>query len=310
MPRIKVLSTSGAAGRQLLEDTLAALASEGYSRTGTTGGDDWASVISAGRTGSLFNEKRVTVVEGAEILGPFPDTLQPFLQDEGDPEVILLVYETSPTKLFTPETKKKIDFLRTGTTSIAPWERKGWILSLAKGMNVRFSDEGAAVLAEMLDDPGELRSEVQKLGGYAAGSEVTGEMVRNLSFDEGKSRMLSFLDAFCTGRPEEVFFCLEHLKKEDSVLPLVTALYNRIRPALYLGLFPERGGDWVRLVLQIKEYPLRMSREALRHYSGPALAEFAAGLLALSWKEKTSSAEGWFGFEALLAHCMENGGIK
>jgi hypothetical protein len=61
----------------------------------------------------------------------------------------------------------------------------------------------------------------------------------------------------------------------------------------------------VRLVLQIKEYPMRMSREALRRYPGKALADLSAGLLALSWKEKTALAEGWTGFEALLARCME-----
>lgn len=310
MPRLKVLTTSGAAGRQLLEETLAALAAEGYARSGVSEGGEWSALISAGRTGSLFDEKRVTVVEGAELLGPFPEALEPFLEEEGAAEVILLVYEASPTKLFAPEIKKKVSFLRAGTTSLAPWERKGWILSLAKEMNVCLSDDGAAFLAEMLDDPGELRSEVAKLGRYAAGEVVTGDMVKNLSFDEGKSRMLSFLDAFCTARTGEVFSCLEHLKKEESVLPLVTALYNRIRPALYLGLFPDRGGEWVRLVLQIKEYPLKMSREALRRYSARALGDLGAGLISLSWKEKTSSAEGWFGFEALLVRCMESGGSK
>ncbi len=53
-----------------------------------------------------------------------------------------------------------------------------------------------------------------------------------------------------------------------------------------------------------------MSREALRRYPAQALADLAAGLISLSWKEKTSSAEGWFGFEALLARCMESGGSK
>ncbi|MBP6331972.1 MAG: hypothetical protein KA342_00900 [Aminivibrio sp.] len=308
MPRLKALTTSGAAGRQLLEDTLAALAAEGYTRSGVSEGGEWSALISAGRTGSLFDEKRVTVVEGAEFLGPFPDALEPFLEEEGAAEVILLVYESAPTKLFAPEIKKKVGFLRPETTSLAPWERKGWLMKVAKEMDVHMSDDGAAFLAEMLDDPGELRSEVGKLGRYAAGEVVTGDMVKSLSFDEGKSRMLSFLDAFCAGRAGEIFSCLEHLKKEDSVLPLVTALYNRIRPALYLELFPERGGDWVRLVLQIKEYPLKMSREALRHYPARALADLAAGLIALSWKEKTSTAEGWFGFEALLARCMGSAG--
>ncbi len=91
MPRLKALTTSGAAGRQLLEDTLAALAVDGYARSGVSEGGDWSALISAGRTGSLFDEKRVTVVEGAALIGPMPDALEPFIEEEGPAEVNMLV---------------------------------------------------------------------------------------------------------------------------------------------------------------------------------------------------------------------------
>lgn len=289
-------------------DTLAKLERDGYAREGAGETPDWTSLISAGRTDSLFGEKKVIVVEGAEGLGPFPEAQEEFLEGEGADQVILLVYESAPTKLFGAGARKKVQFLKSDTGSLPPWERKRWLLSLAGELSVHLSDEGAAILADMLDDRGELRSEVEKLGEYAEGGEVTGDMVKALCFDEGRSRLLSFLDGFCQGRPGEVFASLEYLKREDSVLPLVTALYNRIRPALYLGMFPHMGGDWVKLVLQIKDYPLRMAREALRRYSPQAIGELAAGLLGLSWREKTGAAEGWFGFEALLARCMENDG--
>ncbi len=162
----------------------------------------------------------MTVVEGAELLGPSlscPGTLS---RRGGAAEVILLVYESALTKLFSPETRRKVGFLRAGTTSLAPWERKGWIMTLAKGMNVRLSDDGAAFLAEMLDDPGELRSEVDKARRYAAGEVVTGDMVKNLSFDEGKSRMLSFLDAFCTGRAGGNLPALSTSRKTTAFFPL------------------------------------------------------------------------------------------
>lgn len=308
MPRLKALTASGAAGRQFLRETLEELEREGYLRAGASGEEDWSSLISAASTAGLFDEKRVTVVEGAEKLGPFPDSMATLLDDEDGGNVILLVYESSPVKLFKPEIRKKVDFLKADTPSIPPWKRKEWLLAQSRRMSAVLADDGAAILGEMMDDPGELRSELEKLAGYADGGPITGEMVRQLSFDEGSGRMLTFLDSFCQGRFGEVLQCLDGMKKEESVLPAATALYNRLRPALYLGLFPDKGAEWVSLVLQIKDYPMRMSREALRRYPAKALADLSLGLLNLSWKEKTGLAEGWLGFEALLARCMERSG--
>lgn len=306
MPRLKAIVSGGASGRRVLEEVLDGLDAEGYVRSGTVEGGEWSALISTGRTGGLFDARRVMVVEGADFLGPFPDVLLPFLEDDGASEIILLVFDGVPTKIFSPAVKKKVDFLKAEKTSLAPWERKGWMTSLAVQLGIDLSDDGASILAEMIDDPEEIRSELEKLGQYASGGKVDGEMVKGLSFDEGRSRMLTFLDSFCMGKPGEVFSCLEHLKKENSVLPILTALYNRLRPALYLSLFPEKNGEWVRLVLQIKEYPLKMGREALRRYSRGAITDLVVGLLALSWNEKTPSASGWLGFEALLVRCMES----
>lgn len=305
MPRLKALTAQGAAGRQYLHEVLEELEGRGYLRSGASGDEEWSSLISSASTAALFEEKRVTVVEGAEKLGPFPGSLAVLLDDEDGGDVILLVYESSPLKLFKPEIRNKVDFLKPETQSVPPWKRREWIISLSRRMGAAISDEGAGILGEMMDDPGELRSELEKLAQYADGGPITAEMVRELSFDEGSGRMLAFLDGFCLGRFGDVLRCLDGMKKEENVLPVITALYNRLRPALYLGLFPEGGAEWVRLVLQIKEYPMRMSREALRRYPGKALADLSAGLLALSWKEKTALAEGWTGFEALLARCME-----
>ncbi|MGI6784852.1 MAG: DNA polymerase III subunit delta [Aminivibrio sp.] len=310
MPRLKALAASGPSGRQFLRETLQELEKKGYLRSGAAGEDDWSSLISAAGTGGLFDEKRVTVVEGAEKLGPFPDSLDALLDGEDGGNILLLVYETSPAKIFKPEIRKKVDFLKPETLSVPPWKRKEWVSSLARRMGASIAGDAAAILGEMIDDSGELRSELEKLAQYADGEPITEEMVRQLSFDEGAGRMLAFLDGFCLGRFGEVIGRLDGMKKEESVLPAVTALYNRIRPALYLSLFPNKGGDWVGLVLQIKDYPLRMSREALRRYPAKSLTELSLGLLALSWKEKTALAEGWLGFEALVARCMGRSGEK
>ncbi len=305
MPHLKVITAGGASGRRLVMESLDGLSRKGWTLGGTSEGGEWAALIAAGRSIGLFDEKRVTVVKSAELMGPFPDDLLPYVEEEGAAEVILLVFGGEPGKgVFSAEAKKKIVFLKGESVPFWSAQRKKWLQSLASKEKISISDDAAALLVEMLDDPEEVRSELEKLGRYAQGTRIDAETVKELSFDEGRNRMLKFLDAFCRGAAPEVFDHLGHFRTEPSVLPLLTGLYNRIRPALYLGIFSAENGERVRGALEIKDYPLKMGREALRHYSPKALAELSFGLLALSWKEKTSLAEGWPGFESLLMTCM------
>lgn len=310
MPRLEAIAAPGGSGRRLLDETLAALASRGYPHRRSVEGGEWSTLLAEGNTGGLFDPLGVTVVEGAEDLGPFPKDLLPLLEGEEASEVILLVYAGDPGKLLSPEARKKI-LLHKGE-KIPFWAdaRKKWLRSFASSKNILLDEEGASLLVDMIEDPEELRGEVEKLGMYARGRPVDGEMVRALSFDEGRNSVLRFLDAFCTGRPQEVFSALEHLRKEPSVLPLLTALYNRLRPALYLSIFGAKRGGWVQKTFEVRDYALRMSREASDHYSAGAIEALALGLLALSWTEKTGGAEGWWGFETLLLQCMASGGKK
>ncbi len=310
MPRLEAIAAPGASGRRLLEETLSALAARGYPHRRTFEGGEWKALLAEGKTGGLFDPLGTAVVESAEDLGPFPRELLPLLEDKDASEVILLVYAGDPGKLLSPEARKKIPVHRGEKIPFWADARKKWLLSFASSKGIRLEEEAAALLTDMIDDPEELRSEAEKLGSYASGCPVDGEMVRSLSFDEGRNSVLRFLDAFCTGHPAEVFSALEHLRKEPSVLPLLTALYNRLRPALYLSVFGPKRGAWVQKTFEVRDYALRMSREAAAAYSPQALRNFALGLLALSWKEKTGAAEGWWGFETLLLQCMSSGGLK
>lgn len=310
MPHLRVIASGGASARRLVAEELEALSKKGRAFAGTREGGEWPALIAAGRSAGLFDEKRVSVVESAELLGPFPEELVPYLEGEDASEVILLLFEKDPGKVFSPAAKKMIAQIKGESVPFWSAQRKRWLLDLARKEGVAVSDDAAALLVELLEDPEEVRAELLKLGAYAHGGPVDAGMVKELSFDEGRNRMLKFLDAFCQARAPEVFAALERFKQEPSMLPLLTGLYNRIRPALYLGIFPSAGGERVRSALEIKDYALKMGREALRHYSPKALGDLSFGLLALSWKEKTSFAEGWPGFESLLIACMASAGRK
>lgn len=310
MPHLRVIASGGASARRLVAEELEALSKKGRAFAGTREGGEWPALIAAGRSAGLFDEKRVSVVESAELLGPFPEELVPYLEGEDASEVILLLFEKDPGKVFSPAAKKMIAQIKGESVPFWSAQRKRWLLDLARKEGVAVSDDAAALLVELLEDPEEVRAELLKLGAYAHGGPVDAGMVKDLSFDEGRNTMLKFLDAFCQARAPEVFAALERFKQEPSMLPLLTGLYNRIRPALYLGIFPSAGGERVRSALEIKDYALKMGREALRHYSPKALGDLSFGLLALSWKEKTSFAEGWPGFESLLIACMASAGRK
>lgn len=310
MPHLRVIASGGASARRLVAEELEALSKKGRAFAGTREGGEWPALIAAGRSAGLFDEKRVSVVESAELLGPFPEELVPYLEGEDASEVILLLFEKDPGKVFSPAAKKMIAQIKGESVPFWSAQRKRWLLDLARKEGVAVSDDAAALLVELLEDPEEVRAELLKLGAYAHGGPVDAGMVQELSFDEGRNTMLKFLDAFCQARAPEVFAALERFKQEPSMLPLLTGLYNRIRPALYLGIFPSAGGERVRSALEIKDYALKMGREALRHYSPKALGDLSFGLLALSWKEKTSFAEGWPGFESLLIACMASAGRK
>jgi DNA polymerase-3 subunit delta len=232
------------------------------------------------------------------------------LEDEDAPEAVLLVYEKDPGKAFPPEARKKIAMLKAESVPFWSSQRKKWLLGLAAKQGISLADEAAALLVELTEDPEEVRAELASLGIYADGARVDADMVRRLSYDEGRNLVLKFLDSFCQARAAEVLAVFERLKGEPSVLPLLTALYNRIRPAVYLGVFPQAEAERVMVALEVKDYALKMAREALRNYRPEALSDMALGLLSLSWGEKTSYAEGWPGFEALVMRCMAGAGAK
>ena len=308
MSRLIVIEGHEGQRRQLAEQ-LEALSKKGFALAGKleagTAFRDWKELFASAGARGLFDARTVTVAEGAEALGPFPDELASILEDglEGDEaeSVVVATFAGDTRKIFSRETLalKRILFLK-AEASVPPWKRKDWLLGLARERGCRLNPAAAALLGESLESQEELRSELDKLSFYASGREIGVDDVRALSFDEGAKALLQFLDGLCQARHGEVVRSLWHLRSDPSPLRLLAALGNRLRPALYLACFPEDEAAALRASGGPRDHAVRMSRLALGNFGAEAIKRFMLGAAGLSWREKTSAAGGWPDFELLL----------
>ena len=322
MSRLIVIEGHEGQRRQLAEQ-LAALSEKGFALAGKleagTAFRDWKELFASAGTRGLFEARTVTVAEGAEALGPFPDELASILEGslEDDPEgggaesVVVATFAGDTRKIFSRETLalKRILFLK-AEASVPPWKRKDWLLGLARERGCRLNPAAAALLGESLESQEELRSELDKLSFYASGREIGVDDVRALSFDEGAKALLQFLDGLCQARHGEVVRSLQHLRSDPSPLRLLAALGNRLRPALYLAWFPEDEAAALRASGGPRDHAVRMSRLALGNFGAEAIKRFMLGAAGLSWREKTSAAGGWPDFELLLWELLRHASGK
>ena len=197
-----------AAQRRQIEERLGALTGkEGYVLAGKfeAGGTfaGWKELVQAAEARGLFAERQVTVSEGSEALGPFPEELIPLLEPRGAEAVVLAAFTGDAKKTFGKEVMGRAEFLQP-EPEVSPWKRKGWLLDLAREMGYRLAPDAAALLGESVESQEELRGELSKLGLYADGREIRLEDVRALCFDEGARSQLTFLDGVCQARPRDV----------------------------------------------------------------------------------------------------------
>ena len=181
-------------------------------------------------------------------------------------------------------------------------------MTLAKSEEVNISPDAAQLLADSIESQEELRGEIAKLGLYAGKREIVIADVEALSFDEGGSAQMMLIDGICDNKPHDVARAVKFLK-DDSILPPLAAITNRLRPALMLSCFPEKlhaealksaGVDTAKKY----NYALVKSRNALKHYGADRIKRFMMGAIRLSFLEKTGRAEGWQGFEMIIWELM------
>ena len=313
MPHLCIIP-AGIAQRRQLKEFISSYSKGGYSlssrieaKTGARGADNkdisWSSVFAMSRSGGLFAEKQLFVIESAENLGEFPPELEQFIDASSDADsVVICVFANegkggSAAKIFPPSAQNKIEFAAK-EEAVPPWKKKDWVIRLSNELGVSIASDAAALLAESIDEQEELRGELTKLAEYSRPRQISLELVKQLSFDEGGSAMLKFLDGFSLGKAEDVITSLKYLKRDPSPLPMISALSNRLRPALHITVFKDE--QTALAALGVRDYAARMARQALKIYGKDAIRRFMLELVRLSFMEKTNNAEGWAGFEAAL----------
>ena len=304
MPHLIVIEGHEVSRRQL-EELLTVLEKKGWPLMekieASSRGWGWPEALASVNSGGLFTSRRVVVIEEAEGLGLFDPSLNTLLEDRDAPGVLVAVFLSNSKKNFPKETLglKKISFVR-AEPSVSPWKRKDWLLALAREKKLKLEPAAASLLAESLESQEELRSELDKLALSSDGAPITLALAQELSFDEGARALLTFLDGVCQARPKDVARSLIHLRSTPSPLPVLTALYNRLRPALYLACFPQAERQALESIGATREYALRMARTAKKNFGPEAVKKFMLLLIRCSFLEKTSFAQGWPGFETLV----------
>lgn len=307
MPSIIAIENSESQRRQLTEK-LSELAKEGWPLNGKFEAEDfgtWEKLFENSINPGLFVQREVIVVESAEALGQFPETLAEFIEDDKADCAIILIFNSDT---------KTLKSISGSITLIKPepqvqtWKRQAWLQSLAKDNNFAISNEAAQLLADNIESQEELRSEILKLALYIDDREITVEDVNNLSFDEGGRAQLAFLDGVCENKPQNVARSLKYLRT-SPLLPVLTAITNRLRPALMLSCFSGKNSNEALKAVGVDtakkfNYALVKSKTALKNFGAERIKNFMAGAVRLSFLEKTSRAEGWQGFELLIWELM------
>ncbi|MCF7936637.1 MAG: hypothetical protein K9L28_09890 [Synergistales bacterium] len=306
MPHLIIISAAGTAQRRLLLDTRKRLSREGYEYGGKIGdASDWRDVFVPLDTPGLFARRRFVVLEEPGELRDIPKDLRPRLEGHDAATVIIALYADAPSKYLAKEVRDAAEILRPESPPKWGKARLRWIEEQGRSAGVRLQAGATALLSEWFDDPEEMRSELAKLALLAADRPVTEEDVRLACVDEGEGALLQLLDGVCRARRGEVLHALSRVERHEDILRVTGALYNRLRIALFMQLFPGGAGEAMQKVLKTRKYQHRLAGEACRHYRCAELQQVVVGLAGLSCGEKWGQGTGWKGLELLVLELVD-----
>ena len=328
MPYIIAIEYSESQPRQIAE-TLSQLAKLGRPLSAKYEAEifpSWADLFSTIIQPGLFAQQESFVVYSAESLGTFPENLahlienpkpksakssksaktsEPVFPSELPDCVLILVFSTTDIKTL-KSIAQSISII-THPAEVPPWKRKDWLLDLAKSQSIKISYDAAVMLADSITSQEELRSELLKLSSFAGKREISTADVEAVSFDEGGSALMKFIDGICDNKPRDVVWAVKFLK-QDSILPVLAAITNRLRPAMLEAHFPENlHTDALNAIDHDpikKKYAVGKARNALKNYGAECIKLFMLKAARLSFLEKTGRAEGWEGFELIIWELM------
>lgn len=304
MPRIVVIGAAGTTQRRLLEEALQGLRSEGFSVEGKPEAGDWPGLFASLRTGGLFETRRLFVIEDAARLGPFPGELLPFVEGEEASSALVLVFDGDFRKNLGKALLDKVQVMRGEAVPLWGGRRVDWVREAACKEGIDLDRAAASLLAEWIDDPEEIRAQLPKLSLASRGRKVDTGVVEALCLDEGGRNLLRLLDGVCRGRDNDVLTALAGLRRGPSILPVVTALHNRLRLSLYQALLSPGEAKTILAALKARDYASRTAAEAARRYGPEPLKVAVAGLIALNGAEKRGLSKGWNGLTLLLLELL------
>ncbi|MGD9666733.1 MAG: DNA polymerase III subunit delta [Synergistaceae bacterium] len=302
MPSLLLISASGTAQRRLLEETVADFEKKGYVISGKQEGGEWGPLLSDNLSGGLFDENRIVIVDSASILGPFPENLDPMV-DADSPVVLLLVYDSDPAKVFPPQTLQKCRIIKAPPFPRWPRERMMWTIDLAGEMKIKIDREAAALIIELTEDPEEIRRQLSSLSLLKKGGTLNTSDIENMCLDDGTRNLLKLLDGLCSGDHIKTLKSLHAISKNGDLIPLVSAMHNRMRLAWYSSMHPHKGSLFAES-LGAKNYAWSMAGNAARKYSAGSISKFVLGLIKINIDEKSGTGSGWAGLETLVIELM------
>ncbi|MDL2264744.1 hypothetical protein LJC31_08845, partial [Synergistaceae bacterium OttesenSCG-928-I11] len=235
MPHVHILPAGGNAQRRLLETTLKAYAAKGYEDLKRQEGGDWASLLTENSGGGLFDERSAIVVDEAEKLGMLPERYASLLEPPTATTMILLVCKTETAAPIPKTLLPKCTLTKAAEPS--PWsrERDDIVIAAARAHGVSVARDAVSLMKELFEDTGELASETEKLALHclvAKKREITRDDIEALCLSDGGKNLLKLLDGICVGKEQETLAALDALRKGSELLPLLSAIHNRIRLAL------------------------------------------------------------------------------
>lgn len=316
MPRLILISAAVSAQKALLEDVIRKLRSRGYPEPTVHAASDWGTVLTELSGGSLFDDRSVAVVEDADKLGEMPMRFARMIEGEEAASVVILLScpktarakadgggtegaqtadEPAPKELISKELISKCTVIK-APAAPPPWskERDAAIRTVAARYGTAVDPDAAGMLKESFSDMGELTSETDKLARWtsARGARtVTAEDVSELCLEDGDRDLLRLLDSICAADAPAVMRALEETARHFELIPLATALNNRLRAAVYIAEYGQNAGTILRAIGS-SDHASRMAETAARYYPITALVDYTVGLFRLSANEKTGTGAG------------------
>lgn len=298
MPALHLIVASGTSQRRLLQETVLKFEKKGYVLGSSQEGGEWATILSDNMSAGLFDEKKLVVIDSALIMGAMPEKLTSMVEVDSS-VIIILVYDSDPSKLIPKEVLRKCTVLKPAEFPRWAREREIWVANLAKTMNVSINRDGISLIVEMLEDPEEVRGQLISLSILKKQSEISAKDVEDLCFDDGSRNLLKLLDGLCKGEKVISLKSLHAIAKSGDLIPLVSALHNRMRLAWYTASNPKNGALFAK-ALGARNYAWRMAGMAARRYSSKNIAIFVTGLIRLNIEEKSGTGAGWASLETLI----------